>query len=105
MAFSRQITLMKSLTKPGGTTGHISQDEPQVSGESATRQAEFAAQVHSNQRRFTGKLEATFAPEECKILGRIINRFCDFLGASSPLERRLIEKLRRLIANAKISGV
>ena len=80
-------------------------DEPRVSGESAARQAEFAPRAHSNQRQLTGKLKATFTLEECKILGRIINRFCNFLGASSPLERRLIEKLRRLTASAKISQV
>jgi len=79
--------------------------EPRVSGESAAWQAEFAPRAHSNQRQLTGKLKATFTLEECKILGRIINRFCNFLGASSSLERRLIEKRRRLIANAKISGV
>jgi hypothetical protein len=81
------------------------QDEPRVSGESATRQAECAVRLHPNQQQLTGKLIATFTPEECKILGRIITKFCNFLGASSPLERRLIEKLTRLIANAKISGV
>jgi len=105
LPFSHQITLMNSFTKAGGTTGHISQDEPRVSGESAARQAEFAPRAHSNRRQLTGKLKATFTLEECKILGRIINRFCNFLGASSSLERRLIEKRRRLIANAKISGV
>ena len=96
---------MNSFTKPGETTGHILQDEPRMSGESATWEAEFAARVHSNQRKLAGTLKGIFAPEECKILGRIVNRFCSFLGASSPLERRLIEKLRRLTASAKISQV
>ena len=103
--FGHQITFMNSFTGPGGTRGHISQDEPRASGECAIRQAEFAARANSNQRQLSGKLKATFTPEECKILGRIINRFCNFLGASSPLERRLIEKLRRLTAGAKISEV
>jgi hypothetical protein len=53
LPFSHQITLMNSFTKAGGTTGHISQDEPRVSGESAARQAEFAPRAHSNQRQLT----------------------------------------------------
>jgi hypothetical protein len=85
----------------GGTAENISLDGLRVSGESATRRTKFAARGRANQEQLTGTLKAAFTPEECQILGRIINRFCNFLGVSSPLERRLIEKLRRLIAKRR----
>jgi hypothetical protein len=92
---------MNSFLNLGGTAGNISLDGLRVSGESATRRTKFAARGRANQEQLTGKFKATFTPEECQILGRILNRFCNFLGVSSPLERRLIEKLRRLIAKRR----
>ena len=86
---------MNSFPNLGDTAESISLDGLRASGESATRRG------RANQEQLTGKFKATFTPEECQILGRIINRFCNFLGVSSPLERRLIEKLRRLIAKRR----
>ena len=48
--------------------GHISQNEPQVSNEPATRRPEFAARVHANQRQLADKLKAA----------------CDFIRAGRP---------------------